>query len=66
VHKLKLETLDVESFTTSAGVVRSAGTVQAHEAPTHTCATYEVGCGPSGLDCTYTCTKMVQCPTALC
>lgn len=68
MRKLKLEALNVTSFATSGDGARPAGTVQAHAgaAPTQTCATYEVGCGPSGLDCTYTCTKMIGCPTALC
>lgn len=68
MRKLKLESLHVESFQTSASVSRSAGTVQAHAAaaPTHTCGTYELGCGPSGLDCTYTCTKMISCAADLC
>lgn len=68
MRKLKLESLNVESFQTSAAALRPAGTVQAHAAaaPTQTCATYELGCGPSGLDCTYTCTKMVSCIPDFC
>lgn len=63
MRKLKLETLNVESFQTSAGATRAGGTVQAHAAPTYTCDTYDLGCGgASGLDCTYTCTKMNSCP----
>jgi hypothetical protein len=63
MRKLKLESLHVDSFETSAAASRQAGTVHAHAAiaPTHTCATYELTCGPSGLDCTYTCTKMDHC-----
>jgi hypothetical protein len=61
MRKLKLDSLNVDSFQTTAAAPRSAGTVQAHAAPTHTCATYELTCGPSGLDCTYTCTKMDHC-----
>jgi hypothetical protein len=61
--KLKLESLHVTSFVTSAVAPQSSGTVQAHAAaPTHTCATWELGCGLSGLDCSYTCTKMISCP----
>ena len=68
MRKLKLESLNVESYATSGSAESPAGTVRAHAAaaPTYTCATYEVGCGPSGLDCTYTCTKMVGCPTVFC
>jgi hypothetical protein len=66
MRKLKLESLHVESYETSSSAPRSVGTVQAHEAPTQTCATYELGCGPSGLDCTYTCTKMVSCEPWYC
>ena len=48
----------------TAAAPSTRGTVQAHAAaaPTHTCATWELGCGASGLDCSYTCTKMISCP----
>jgi hypothetical protein len=65
MRKLKLDSLSIESFETSAAAPRSAGTVQAHAAaaPTYNpCYTFEPTCGPTdGLDCTYTCTKMDFC-----
>ena len=70
MRKLKLESLHVDSFATSAAAPRLAGTVQAHAAaaPTYNpCYTNEPTCGPTdGLDCTYTCTKMVSCIPDFC
>jgi hypothetical protein len=62
MRKLKLESLNVDSFQTSAAALRSAGTVQAHAPTYNPCYTWEPTCGPTdGLDCTYTCTKMDFC-----
>ena len=36
MRKLKLTSLQVESFNTSASVARQPGTVQAHQCPTYT------------------------------
>lgn len=67
MRKLMLESLNVESFETAA-VPRSSGTVQAHAAPTQNpCYTHEPTCGPTdGLDCTYTCTRIVSCVPDFC
>lgn len=64
MRKLKLESLNVESFQTAAPAPRPSGTVRAHAAaPTYNpCYTWEPTCGPTdALDCTYTCTKMDRC-----
>lgn len=63
MRKLTLDSLTVDSFETAAAASRSAGTVQGHAAPTYNpCYTYEPTCGPTdGLDCTYTCTRMIRC-----
>jgi hypothetical protein len=70
MRKLTLESLQVESFATSAAAPQAGGTVRAHDAlaPTQNpCYTHEPGCGPTDqLDCTYTCTKMVSCVPDFC
>lgn len=70
MRKLTLDSLKVASFETTAAAPRPSGTVQAHAAaaPTYNpCYTYEPTCGPTdGLDCTYTCTKMVSCTPDFC
>ena len=68
MRKLKLETLKIETFETSAAAACSAGTVRAHAAPTQNpCYTHEPTCGPTdALDCTYTCTKMLSCAPDFC
>ncbi len=69
MRKLRLDALRVDSFATSGTAARETGTVQAHAAaPTNNpCYTWEPTCGPTdGLDCTYTCTRMVSCTPDFC
>lgn len=70
MRKLKLESLNVVTFETSADASRPGGTVRAHapEAPTQNpCYTFEPTCGPTdALDCTYTCTKILSCVPDFC
>lgn len=75
MRKLKLESLSVESFETSAAPSRAGGTVQGHitgsRCPSYDCPsvyqvcpadTFEPACGPTEyLDCTFGCTRVNTC-----
>jgi hypothetical protein len=61
MRKLKLESLQVESFDTTPAAPSRRGTVIAHGVPTNT----PVGCGPTNDQvCTFTCSWDTNCPTA--
>ena len=76
MRKLTLDSLQIESFETSAALPRHAGTVQAHitgsRCPSYApCAsvdlvcqpdTFEPACGPTEyLDCTFGCSQANTC-----
>jgi hypothetical protein len=66
MKKLKLESLEVTSFATTAHASRASGTVQGAANPTHNCPpqTYNPDiCGDTMyFDCTLGCSQNTACP----
>jgi hypothetical protein len=67
MRKLKLESLQVESFDTTPVAPQARGTVDGHAKPTRpgTLLTYSpADCGETNyMDCTYGCSINTACPT---
>jgi hypothetical protein len=58
MHKLKLESLSVETFEVSQSDDAARGTVRAHDGPVYTCDCYQQTCG--GLSCPVACRTRYQ------